>query len=265
MSSQASQERLFIALHPFLTIAGHSPDRSALGPFTVLPNGKVLGQAPAEFRKRPLDIRSPPSRSARERYEVVIRLMKTAALPVEWEDVRAGCGFSSLADVQNALYAISATAPHDAQSIAALNRLMSFCDGKRVFIPFDGVIPPSLERAVGSVLERLGASEVVVSDELGIHEQSVNVVLLTGPEPLAKELMYNSEVGYSREIAEIATKDGRFVCRSTEGLFYSIMHVRDREIQPMLSNLFEGFWCDSKFAEDWWLPKNKDASQGTSH
>jgi len=249
--NDGTETNVFVALHPFLDIPMKSPKRHFGGPFAVSPYGKVIGQAPASVRMNP--IRSVLSVTELERTQrlAIGELTKTASRRISWETIRRGCDFSTLADIQQALYSIAE--PPESQNLSerVLSVLIDYCDRNSIFLPSHGFVPPSLEPAIGKVLICMGESEVLISDEFEIQQVRARAAdfVAQGSVVLGLPLSIRGTVA----AAKLTTPDERFTCEAQEGAFFTLICTRIPQAIEIISDNFDGFWCDPSLSKTWWL------------
>ena len=237
-------EAVFIALHPFVKIDGIDP---AAAPRPVL----VVDRSTVPDERLTMDVVNKVSEDYREQFPIDLpelqNLEKKLGKLVSWEDVRVGCGFDSIAQIDIALLTIIMAVREEFGNVDDAQHLQAFCAAHQIFLPTEDTVPPVLEPKMCSFLERLGCENVLIANEF-----NQNVVSRKRAElDIEASWAHSDSIGF--RFNKLYSADHSFLVIVPWDNFYTVICGSRRELETArVEELFDGFWCDASTRPDWW-------------
>jgi hypothetical protein len=242
--------RAFIALHPFLQIAGYDPAEVGYGPYSVQQSGIIVGQAPIQVRLSRGDSLQQIDEEKDALFSRVEWLMKNEATVVLWSEIQSACRIPDLRSVQRALASIENEPSSPGQP---LDEILRHCDAQHIFFPTSGHLQPAMERKVAAAFRAAGAQELLVSRMFSRTSSEVLVELLDHTDPIGSALRFApaSELRSPSDVQVVSARAGQIVMLSDDAEFFTTVLTTDA-IAIDFSSYFEGFSCSMENVGTWW-------------
>jgi hypothetical protein len=237
-------ESVYIALHPFCKIDGIDPV-AATRPVIVVDRSNV----PNELLT--IDVLNKLSEQHTEQLSVTLpdlqNMEKKFGKSLSWEDIRVGCGFDSIRQIDRALLTIIMAIKQDSERLADARLLQAYCSANEIFLPTEDTVPPLLEPKVYSFLEGLGCDDLLIADEFNEN------ILSTKRTTLDIETCWAHCDSIGFRFNKLYAPDHSFLMVVPWDNFYTVICGNHKALQSArVEELFEGFWCDASSTPDWW-------------
>lgn len=150
-------DHVFVALHPFFRVPGHSPRTAAFGPEHI----ERSGLSWEGFRKLALEERNRPN-AAPDDFDATI---KKLGRPVSWEQVNTIVGARPFPEFSLAVWMATVEFRRDDSDEDLIRQILEFADQTDLYLPEEDLFPAIYETALGHMFESLGISNLVIDDE----------------------------------------------------------------------------------------------------
>lgn len=237
-------ESVYIALHPFVKIAGVNP-ASASQP--------ILYVDRASLPNEPLtmEIVNMLSKQNADNFSFDVPLLqemeKKVGVSVSWAEIITACEFVSNSQLNKTLLAVIKAIRTEICSAEEVDQLQSYCAANRIFLPTESSFPPILEQKVCDFLKLIGHERILIADEFN------STVIARNRAALETEKSWGSSECINFRIDKIYPEDHSFLLITPfDGFYMAICGSRHTLESARIEKLFEGFWCNDFTRPDWW-------------
>lgn len=235
----------FVALHPFFTVEGLNPNTCEHGTLVLSRSSApadlgLIEWADEESAKRRVGKEITP--------EGVDGLAKRFGQQISWRTMCQQTNFTNHCELDRALRTSIDGLRHDLENTAASDRLNSYCAQHGIFKPNEGSFQPLMQFSLAGIFRRAGFKNIIVGDEFGDDERSVEISRLERDE-LWDGMAELPSFGVKRLIAP----DRSLLVWIHWDSFYTLILGTAEALHDLkINQIFEGFWCSDE-TNTYWL------------
>lgn len=167
------------------------------------------------------------------------------ATPVTWSEVKAGCGFDSLAEIDKALTTSNGSYRAVFRRQDLVDRLLQYAEQDRIFLPEDGTFGVLSKLSILNTFRKLGKGFIVVEDELLDKRVTLDIRELSDEE-FCNKIEYKDYYIYDIDEEILFAIDW-------DDFFFLIAAPPPIMKLALANDSFEGFECDETFKTYWEL------------
>jgi hypothetical protein len=235
----------FVALHPFVALAGFDPRTSPYG--TRVHDRSAIGDGPDAFA-RAMEEAAVDGEAERLLRDLLAREMKRSGRPVSWAEVGRAAGLPGLAACNRALLTTILALRREFADEDGAEALRLIADEGGLFLPTEGRFQPVMERNLAEMLRDSGVTRLMQWDDYGEEPSRIDAASLLADSPWF-EIPEDIETYSCRLAAEDRTQ---LVAVHWDSFFTLICGTSARLRAARPEQRFEGFQVTEGWMHEWW-------------
>lgn len=235
-------DEVFIALHPFSTIAELNPENVQYQT-TIIDKNKVEG--PLTFQKYAQMSHAASASKLMNKAELC-KVQKRRGQRITWKSICEAVGLNSINELNHLLMVQIQAAKAVEEDASRLETLTSYCRDNRIFFPTEDEIHPLLEKPIVDLMQKLNVDKVWLSNEFNENKKVLKLKELDTEGPWDEV----HDLGF--KLAKAYDTNNKFLAVVPWDNFYTVLCGKDKALSNAgVEETFEGFWAD-KTTKPYW-------------